>query len=138
MTAPASTAAPAFPPAIVLIDNHPATAPAVDHPRADRRLSGCPRRETWTAFEAPQGDLSAGVWTCEPGHWRIVFPPHKDEYFFVLEGRLRLHDAARGTATEVQAGQGAVIPGGFEGAFEVIETVRKHFVVVERPLPAAA
>ena len=89
MTAPASS--PAFPPAIVLIDNHPATAPAVDHPRVDRRLSGCPRRETWTAFEAPQGDLSAGVWTCEPGHWRIVFPPHKDEYFFVLEGRLRLH-----------------------------------------------
>ena len=33
--------------------------------------------------------------------------------------------------------KGAVIPGGFEGAFEVIETVRKHFVVVERPLPAA-
>jgi len=57
MTAPAFTAAPAFPPAIVLIDNHPATAPAVDHPRVDRRLSGCPRRETWTAFEAPQGDL---------------------------------------------------------------------------------
>lgn len=132
MTAPASA------PAIVLIDNHPATAPAVDHPRADRRLSGCPRRETWTAFEAPQGDLSAGVWTCEPGHWRIVFPPHKDEYFFVLEGRLRLHDAARGTATEVRAGQGALIPGGFEGSFEVIEWVRKHFVVVERPLPAAA
>lgn len=131
MTAPASVLHPA--PAIVLIDNHPATAPAVDHPRADRRLSGCPRRETWTAFEAPQGDLSAGVWTCEPGHWRIVFPPHKDEYFFVLEGRLRLHDAARGTATEVTAGQGAVIPGGFEGSFEVIESVRKHFIVVERP-----
>ncbi|KDB52740.1 hypothetical protein X805_16540 [Sphaerotilus natans subsp. natans DSM 6575] len=135
MTAPASVPhSTSFDaPAIVLIDNHPATAPAVDHPRADRRLSGCPRRETWTAFEAPQGDLSAGVWTCEPGHWRIVFPPHKDEYFFVLEGRLRLHDAARGTATEVRAGQGAVIPGGFEGSFEVIELVRKHFVVVERP-----
>ena len=135
MTAPASS--PAFPPAIVLIDNHPATAPAVDHPRVDRRLAGGPRRETWTAFEAPQGDLSAGVWTCEPGHWRIVFPPHKDEYFFVLEGRLRLHDAARGTATEVQAGHGAVAAGCFEGGCEVIATVREHFVVVERPLPAA-
>jgi uncharacterized cupin superfamily protein len=25
-----------------------------------------------------------------------------------------------------------VIPGGFEGAFEVVEAVRKHFVVVDR------
>ena len=120
-------------PAIIRLEADPATAPAVDHPRADRRLDGCPRRETWTCFEAPQGDLSAGIWTCEPGHWRIVFPPGKDEYFFVLAGRLRLHDAARGTCTEVTAGQGAVIPGGFEGSFEVLEPVRKHFVVLERP-----
>ena len=70
------------------------------------------------------------MWTCEPGHWRIVFPPGKDEYFFVLEGRLRLHDAARGTFTEVVAGQGAVIPGGFEGSFEVIETVTKTYAIV--------
>lgn len=131
MSLPRDPAAPATP-AIVRLDNHPTEPPAVDQPHADRRLAGCPRRETWTAFEAPQGDLSAGVWTCEPGHWRIVFPPGKDEYFFVLEGRLRLHDAARGTFTEVVAGQGAVIPGGFEGSFEVIERVRKHFVVVER------
>lgn len=128
----ASSSAPGAGPAIVLFDNTPATPPAVDHPRADRRLDGCPRRETWTFHEAPQGDLSAGLWTCEPGHWRIVFPPGKEEYFFVLEGRLRLHDAARGTFTEVVAGQGAVIPGRFEGSFEVIERVRKHFVVVDR------
>lgn len=120
-------------PRIHRIDNAPTTAPVVDHPRPDRRIAGCPRRETWTAFEAPQGDLSAGLWTCEPGHWRIVFPPGKDEYFFVLEGRLRLHDAVHGGWTELSAGQGAVIPGGFEGAFEVIERVKKHFVVVERP-----
>ena len=33
--------------------------------------------------------------------------------------------------------QGMIHRHRFEGAFEVIETVRKHFVVVERPLPAA-
>jgi uncharacterized cupin superfamily protein len=43
---------------------------------------------------------------------------------------LRLHDTAGGFL-EVQAGQAAVIPAGFKGAFEVIEPVRKHFVVVE-------
>jgi uncharacterized cupin superfamily protein len=33
----------------------------------------------------------------------------------------------------VRAGEGAVIPAGFVGAFEVVEAVRKHFVVIERP-----
>ena len=42
------------------------------------------------------------------------------------------HDGERGGFTEFRAGQGGVIPGGFVGAFEVVEPVRKHFVVVER------
>ena len=128
MTAPASS--PAFPPAIVLIDNHPATAPAVDHPRVDRRLSGCPRRETWTAFEAPQGDLSAGVWTCEPGHWRIAMGPTERELFTVLDGRCRVHDATGGFE-EAGPGEGIYIPPGFEGAFEVLEPLTKTYMICE-------
>ncbi|HEX5373438.1 MAG TPA: cupin domain-containing protein [Aquabacterium sp.] len=109
----------------------PTTPPAVDHPRPDRLEAGCPRRETWTLYEsAPQG-LSAGIWTCEVGRWRIVFPVGKHEYFFVLEGHVRLHDH-QGGFTDVVAGQGAVIPGGFEGAFEVLVPVRKHFVVIDQ------
>jgi len=117
-------------PAIIRFDP-PAAGPVVDHPREDRRVRGCPRRETWTLYESSDGVTSCGIWICEPGAWRIVFPPTKEEYFFVLEGRVRLHDAAGGH-TEVAAGQGAVIPAGFEGMFEVLEPVRKHFVVVER------
>lgn len=109
----------------------PATAAQIDHPRPDRLQAGNPRRQTWNLYEAPQGDLSAGIWACEVGRWRIVFPAGKDEYFFVLEGVVRLHDTA-GSFTEFRAGQGGVIPGGFEGAFEVVEPVRKHFVVIER------
>jgi uncharacterized cupin superfamily protein len=60
-----------------------------------------------------------------------VFPAGKEEYFFVLEGHVRLHDRDGGFV-DLLKGQGAVIPGGFEGAFEVLEPVRKHFVVVER------
>ena len=43
-------------------------------------------------------------------------------------------DAARGPrggAQDVGPGEAAVIPPGFEGEFEVLEPVRKHFVVVE-------
>lgn len=104
---------------------------ALDFPREDRRQQGCPQRETWTLYESADGVTSAGIWACEVGRWRIVFPPEKEEYFFVLQGHVRLHDL-QGGWTDVLPGQGAVIPAGFEGAFEVIEPVRKHFVVVDR------
>ena len=104
---------------------------AIDHPRPDRLERGNPKRETWAIYESADGQMSAGIWACEVGRWRIVFPQGKDEYFFVLEGHVRLHDA-EGAHVDVQAGQGAVIPGGFVGAFEVVSPVRKHFVVVER------
>ncbi len=102
----------------------------VDYPREERREQGCPRRETWSLYESADGLMSAGIWSCEVGRWRIVFPLGKQEYFFVLQGHVRLHDQ-QGGWTDVLAGQGAVIPGGFEGAFEVLEPVRKHFVVVD-------
>ncbi|MEY4415217.1 MAG: hypothetical protein RIQ53_2510 [Pseudomonadota bacterium] len=117
-------------PAIVRFDP-PASEPALDRPRPDRLEQGDPLRRTWSLYEAPQGDLSAGIWACEVGRWRIAFPPGKDEYFHLLEGRVRLHDT-QGAWTEFGPGEGGVIPGGFEGAFEVVEAVRKHFVVVDR------
>lgn len=117
--------------AITRLDQ-PQTSGAVDHPRPERLEAGNPRRETWSLYESADGQMSAGIWACEVGRWRIAFPSGKDEYFFVLEGHVRLHDR-NGLAVDVLAGQGAVIPGGFEGAFEVLSPVRKHFVVVERP-----
>lgn len=104
----------------------------VDHPRPDRLVQGNPRRETWPLYTSADGVTSVGIWACERGMWRIAFAPNKDEYFFVLEGHVRLHDRD-GLVVDVRAGEGAVIPAGFEGAFEVVLPVRKHFVVVERP-----
>jgi len=117
-------------PAIVKLAQ-PDAPGAVDHPRPDRLVRGNPRRQTWTLYESGDGVSSAGIWACEPGMWRIAFAPNKQEYFFVLEGHVRLHDAS-GLAVDVRAGEGAVIPAGFMGAFEVVEAVRKHFVVIER------
>lgn len=109
----------------------PATAPVVDQPRAERREVGAPERLTWTLYESAPDGVAAGIWACEPGRWRIEFGPHEHEYFVVLEGRARLRDDA-GTVTDVGPGEAAVIPAGFRGSFEVLERVRKHFVVVER------
>ena len=120
---------------IVPIDRTEGLAPTLDQPRADRRVAGAPLRQTWLAHEA--GPMSAGIWECEVGRWRIVFPSTKQEYFFVLSGRVRLHDARDGGFTEIGPGQGAVIPPDFEGEFEVVEAVRKQFVLVELPAASA-
>ena len=111
----------------------PGEGGAIDHPRPERLVRGNPRRETWPLYETADGVTSVGIWACEVGMWRIVFAPNKEEYFFVLEGHVRLHERD-GAAVDVRAGEGAVIPAGFEGAFEVVAPVRKHFVVVTRPV----
>jgi len=51
--------------------------------------------------------------------------------FHVISGRLRITSHA-GDAREFGPGDACVIPAGFEGVFEVLEPVRKHFVVIDR------
>jgi len=106
-------------------------APSHDRPRPDRLVAGNPERTTWTHYSAGQGDFDCGVWGCEPGAWRIAFPAGKEEFFHVISGRIRISDDA-GDAREFGPGDACVIPAGFTGLFEVLETVRKHFVVLDR------
>lgn len=111
-------------------------APEYDHPRAERRLVSNPRRTTWNHFTNTSGEVCAGVWACERGSWRIAFGPDKDEYFYVLEGRCRVIDED-GHAAEAGPGDALVIPAGFKGVFEVVEPIRKHYVIFERTVAAA-
>lgn len=105
------------------------TTPEFDRPRPDRLASGNPNRTTWNHYES--SGVSAGLWECEVGSWRIAFANDKDEFFHVLEGRIRITDEA-GISKEFGPGDACVIPGGFSGLFEVVEQVKKHYVFVER------
>jgi len=115
----------------------PATPPEIDFPRAERREIGAPERRTWVLYESGPAGLVAGIWECEVGRWRIQMDPTEHEYMVVLSGRCRLH-ATGGTFTEAGPGEARVIPAGFAGSFEVLETLRKHFVIVVGPETAAA
>lgn len=106
--------------------------PAFDHPRPDRLVHGNPLRTTWAHYENALDGISCGVWACEQGAWRIAFDEHSHEYFHVLEGRLRITDEA-GLAQEFGPGEACLIPAGFNGTFEVLEPVRKHYMMVKRP-----
>jgi hypothetical protein len=112
---------------IVLLDDTASLTPSLDRPRPDRLVAGNPLRQTWVLHEA--GPVTSGVWACEVGRWRIVFPATRQEYFHVLAGHVRLHGPAGVTA--IGPGQGGVIPPGFEGEFEVVAPVRKQFVLVD-------
>ena len=107
-----------------------ATAPEYDRPRPERLVAGNPLRTTWNHFE--RDGMLAGVWACEVGAWRIAFADNKDEFFHVLEGRIRIIDDD-GASREFGPGDAGVIPAGFTGLFEVLEPVRKHYVLMERP-----
>ncbi|HJV27429.1 MAG TPA: cupin domain-containing protein [Aromatoleum sp.] len=105
------------------------TEPEFDRPRPDRLMTGNPLRTTWNHYD--HAGVSAGTWACETGAWRIAFAEGKDEFFHVIEGRIRITDDA-GMAREFGPGDACVIPGGFTGLFEVIEPVRKHYVIADR------
>jgi uncharacterized cupin superfamily protein len=105
------------------------TSPEFDRPRQDRLVSGNPNRTTLNHYES--SGVSAGLWECEVGSWRIAFAEDKDEFFHVIEGRIRITDAD-GITKEFGPGDACVIPGGFTGIFEVLEQVKKHYVFIER------
>ena len=108
-------------------------APELSHPKPERLLRGNPLRETWNALDASlngAGELSSGVWRCEPGQWRIAFGPSEQEIFTVLEGCCRLH-REDGSFEQAGPGQAIRIPPGFTGSFEVIERMTKVYVIIK-------
>jgi uncharacterized protein len=73
--------------------------------------------------------IEIGVWECTPGGWAILNRVDT-ETVRILAGRARLTDAD-GTAVELGPGDGLVLPKGWSGRWDILETVRKHYVIVK-------
>jgi len=95
---------------------------------ADRCISGQPLQRTWHHFTSTDDKFFAGMWEAEPGCWRIQYT--ENEYCRILSGRSVLRDSEGGEVV-LQAGDDFVIPAGFEGEWEVIETTRKVYVIYQ-------
>lgn len=108
-------------------DLHPADV-SIDYPHPERLISGNPQRTTHSRYQHP--NMSCGIWHCEVGAWRIEFAANKQEFFQVIQGTVRLHDAD-GQTVEIGAGDAGIIPPSFIGVFEVVEAVQKYYVIVE-------
>jgi uncharacterized cupin superfamily protein len=68
----------------------------------------------------------AGIWECEPGGWQVTDRP-ATETFYVISGRARLTDDATENTVEIGPGDFVVVPAGWCGRWDVIETIRKAY-----------
>ena len=93
---------------------------------ADRVLTGAPEHSIRSMFETQDGELTAGTWTSTPGKW-IAFQD-RDEFCYITNGHVRLTDD-EGLAREFKTGDAFLIPNGFKGTWEVLETTTKHYVI---------
>jgi len=77
-------------------------------------------------YRGPEQFPEAGLWECTPGSWDCRV--ERDEFCHFLAGRC-LYTHESGERTEIGAGDSAFFPAGWNGACEVIETVRKVYLI---------
>jgi hypothetical protein len=76
------------------------------------------------------GAVEAGVWECTPGKWRRQVK--LAEFCQFLSGRCRFH-ADSGERLEIRGGDAVFFPENSTGVWEVIETVRKTYLIFKPP-----
>lgn len=103
-----------------------------DKPTAKRRLSdlpdrvvaGDPEHQSTQHYVNEDGTFRAGTWTSTPGKWHVF--AGKDEFCYIVSGHVRMV-AQNGEATDFRTGDAFVVPNGFDGYWEVVETTTKYF-----------
>ncbi len=96
---------------------------------AERVVAGAPATRSWVQYEEEGGRLASGVWEASPGKWRITYAEW--EYIVMISGHCVV-EGDDGSRVEGKAGDAFVIEPGFAGTWEVLETMRKHWVIEER------
>ncbi len=84
-----------------------------------------PRQTDSGFFEGDK--LFAGTWQCEPG--KLQLDLKITEFCHLLQGHWILTSES-GQVTEIKAGDSWVFPLGWKGTAEVLETVRKVYLVI--------
>lgn len=74
-----------------------------------------------------EGNMIAGTWECEAGTLQLDLAV--TEFCHLLEGHWRFTSES-GTVTEVRAGDSWVFPKGWRGTAEVVEKVRKVYMMI--------
>jgi uncharacterized cupin superfamily protein len=95
--------------------------------RPDALSGSAPSTASRTIYDV--GPTEVGYWTCTPGSFPVS-ERAATECFHVLGGVFFLTNAADGSARRCVAGDTVVLPRGWTGYWDVIETAKKLWVVV--------
>jgi len=90
-------------------------------------LTGAANERGEIHFESGDGKFMVGTWECTPYAEMLVYPD-MNEYCVVISGRVALTNPD-GSIEEFGTGDSYIVPMGFEGRFEVLETLRKIYVL---------
>jgi hypothetical protein len=105
------------------------TATDALRPDAEKILSGNPAQTVRNHYTNASGEFFSGEWTGEVGKWKIRYT--EDEFCFVTRGR-NLITNEDGVAVAINAGDAFVIPAGFQGTWEVLESTHKFYAIFEK------
>jgi uncharacterized cupin superfamily protein len=97
-------------------------------PGTDQRLQGDPRQQVTNYFSDPTQQFHSGIWSSTPGKWRIRYT--ESEFCCLTRGRVALENSV-GQRWEFGTGDAFVVPGGFEGTWEVLEDCTKFYAIFE-------
>lgn len=111
----------------IFFDRHDADFSEYATP-AEKCVKGQPTQRTWNHFTSGDEKFFAGIWEAEPGCWKIHYT--ENEFCQIVSGRSILRDGD-GREFALEAGDNFVIPAGFAGEWEVIETTRKIYSIYE-------
>ncbi|TCT08174.1 cupin domain-containing protein [Aquabacter spiritensis] len=89
-------------------------------------IAGAPETRAFVTYDAPAERLCAGEWEAGIGTWRIAYDEW--EYCLVVSGRC-IVTGDDGTRILAGPGDAFVLEPGFTGTWEVLEPMRKHWVI---------
>ncbi|WP_227310549.1 cupin domain-containing protein [Acidisoma cellulosilyticum] len=69
-----------------------------------------------------------GIWECQPGGWPVI-NRNDTEFAYIIVGKAKLTNAATGDVIDVTGGDLVILPPGWSGRWEVIETLRKVYAI---------
>ncbi|TCT09666.1 cupin domain-containing protein [Paralcaligenes ureilyticus] len=98
---------------------------------ANTLVRGNPLKRSWQYLDVSDLGVYSGIWTCEPGAYEINQAENKVEVFHILEGQIAMV-AKDGHRVEFKPGDTGVIPQGFRGVLDVMESARKLYVVTQK------
>ncbi len=90
-------------------------------------LSGKAEETGAMHLEAGDGKFLIGTWECTP-YAELLAYPDNHEFCVVVSGRVALTNPD-GSVNEFGPGDCYIVPKGFDGKFEVLETLRKIYIL---------